>query len=125
MSTVFIVGAGASFGDDILVREQTDLATPTKPPLICGFFRRQLFDSIQYKPKNAEGDYPDAFRWIRSQVPETGDKPVGEPPWDQVNLEEIFTGVELSREFESPESDEGAKLRIIRNQLIAYIAQIL
>ena len=125
MSAVYIVGAGASHGDTIKIRETKDFATPTKPPLICGFFRKEMFESVGYKPEQAEADYPGAFEWIRAEVPPTDDKPVGEPPWDQVNLEEVFTALELRREFESPESDAGAHLRVVRNQLVRYITRIL
>jgi len=93
MSTVFILGAGASYGDDILARDPKYPATPTRPPLIYGFFCKELFESIHYKPEQAEEDYPDAFHWIRSELPETDDKPVGEPPWDQSAL---GNGVESS-----------------------------
>lgn len=125
MSTVYIVGAGGSHGDTIKIRDAKDPATPTNPPMISGFFRKKMFESIDYKPEQAEADYPDAFEWIRAEIPTTNGKPVGEPPWDQINLEEIFTAVELRREFESPESDAGAHLRIVRNQLVRYIARIL
>lgn len=125
MSTVFVTGAGASYGDSISIRDSKHPGSPMKPPLICGFFRKDLLDSIHYKPEEVEADYPEAFQWIRLEVPDTSGKPVGEPPWDQINLEEIFTAVELRREFESPESDAGARLRIIRNQLVRYIARIL
>jgi hypothetical protein len=125
MSTVYIVGAGGSYGDTIEVRDTKHPATPARPPMICGFFRREMFEAIGYEPAQAEKDYPDAFEWIRVENPKTDDKPVGEPPWDEVNLEEIFTAVELRREFESPESDAGARLRIIRNQLVRYITRIL
>src|SRR5215467_4703248 len=125
MSTVFITGAGASFGDNIQVADKLHPATPTSPPLINGFFRKDLFEAVKYPPWVAEKDYPDAFKWIRVQVPAVGEIPIGEPPWDQINLEEVFTSVELYREFESPESDAGSMLRIIRNQLVRYISRIL
>ena len=125
MSTVYIVGAGGSHGDTIKVRDAKDSATPTRPPLICGFFRREMLESIGYGPERAEEDYPDAFEWIRVEAPTTDGKPVGEPPWDQINLEEIFTAVELRREFEAPESSAGAHLRIVRNQLVGYISRVL
>jgi len=125
MNTVYIVGAGASYGDNIEVKDAQHPATPTKPPMIRGFFRRSLLDAIRYEPNQIEKDYPDAFEWIRAQIPRTNGKPVGEPPWDQINLEEVFTAVELRREFESPESDAGARLRIVRNQLVGYITRIL
>src|SRR5215471_12692978 len=123
MSTVYIVGAGASYGDTIRVRNAKHPATPTKPPMICGFFRPEMFESLRYDPGDAEREYPNAFEWIRVEIPTLNDKPVGEPPWDQVNLEDIFTAVELRREFESPESDAGARLRIVRNQLVRYITR--
>jgi hypothetical protein len=40
-------------------------------------------------------------------------------------MEEVFTAVELRREFASPESTEGAGLLIVRNQLVSYIGLIL
>src|SRR5256885_14975481 len=112
MSTVYVVGAGASYGDAIKIKDEKHLAitTPTAPPMIRGFFRKELLASIRYSPQQVVLDFPDAFRWIRAEVPRTKDIPVGESPWDQINIEEIFTAVELRHEFESPESDEGANL---------------
>jgi hypothetical protein len=125
MSTVYVIGAGAAYGDTIRVKDVKHPARPTSPPLIRGFFCRELFESVQYSPEQAENDYQEAFEWIRTEVPQAANRPVGETPWDEINLEEICTAVELRREFESPESDAGARLRLIRNQLIRYITRIL
>jgi hypothetical protein len=42
-----------------------------------------------------------------------------------LDLDEIFTSVELEREFSGTESDQWARLTIIRNKLVRYIGRIV
>lgn len=126
MGIVYVLGAGASFGEKLIAPENCPpfvrKGTAT-PPLIRGFFKRSLFEQIDYPGGTAEKDFPQAFDYIRWM--KTLNDPVGDGAWDELNIEEIFTSIELDREFQSPESDAGSRLIIVRNQLIRYIWRII
>jgi hypothetical protein len=126
MSTVFIVGAGASHGDEIICKRKTTGKSRPQPPLINGFFSQELFARTDYTSDEAEREFQHTFDWIRTGFPDIvkGTR-VGDPAWNELNMEEVFTAVELRREFASPESTDGASLLIVRNQLVSYIALIL
>jgi len=126
MSIVYILGAGASYGDDFKVLENAPEGAPvteTAPPLTSGFFARSLYDSLRYPGMQAEEDFPEVFDYIR-WLNVISDQ-VGEGLWSSANLEDIFTAIELRRQFSNPESDNGARLQIIRNKLIRYIWRII
>jgi hypothetical protein len=122
---VFILGAGASHGECLKRlddRKRAARSTVT-PPLIDGFFRRELWEEIGYDAAAVKDDFRDAFDYIRYL--KRLDDPPGEGSWRAVNVEEVFTFVELEREYRGQESDYGAKLTLIRNQLVRYICRIL
>jgi hypothetical protein len=122
---VYILGAGASHGENLHALDDFPAAARSmaRPPLVNGFFLRELWDEIGYDGATVEKDFPDAFGYIRhlKQI----EDPPGEGAWRNVDLEEIFTFIELEREYRGQESDHGAKLTIIRNQLVRYISRIL
>lgn len=126
MSIVYVLGAGASFGEKLIAPETSPSyvknATAT-PPLIRGFFKKSLFDNINYPGDTAEKDFPLAFEYIRWL--KTLEEPVGEGGWDELNIEDVFTSIELDREFQGADSDVGARLIITRNQLIRYIWRVI
>jgi hypothetical protein len=126
MSIVYVLGAGASFGERLLALdhcpESARKATAT-PPLIRGFFKRSLFEQIDYAGETAEKNFHEVFEYIRRM--KMLDEGVGEGAWNDLNIEEIFTSIELDREFQGPESDTGAFLITARNQLIRYIWRII
>jgi len=37
----------------------------------------------------------------------------------------VFTALEVEREFHNPESDEGARLLLLRNALVRFIRRVL
>jgi hypothetical protein len=127
MSVVFILGAGASYGELLAKLDGYPDApggpTPTPPPLANGFFRQSLFDSIHYDGPTAEKDFPEAFDYVRKS--RLLSDPVGTGDWDKVDLEQIFTSIELERSFSNPESDRAAKATLVRNQLVRYVQRIL
>lgn len=126
MSIVYVLGAGASFGEKLVIPENCpDFAkkATASPPLLDGFFKRSLFGQIHYPGGDAERDFPRAFEYIRRM--KLLDAPVGQGAWEELNIEEVFTSIELDREFQSPDSDEGASLTISRNQLIRYIWRVI
>lgn len=118
-----MIGAGASYGEHLVkVREEAP-GQNANPPLVNGFFDSELWNRVEYL--TAEQDFREAFQWINTTHLRGAEVPIGQGRWRELNLEEIFTWLELRREFESPESTDGAKLRIIRNQLVGYICRII
>src|SRR5260221_6550085 len=119
MSVVYVLGLGASFGEALQALEMpAGTLTPrlVTPPLANGFFRRDLLDALQYDPAADYGDVIEYMRFI-SQLA----APFGQEGWQDLNLEHVFTSIELEREFSGNESDEGGRLVIIRNKLLRYI----
>ena len=125
MSVVFVIGAGASHGESLTVidRNPPPPAHPTAPPLTNGFFSQQLFDSIHYAGATAQKDFPAAFDYIKNSRLLVD--PVGIGGWRLLDLEQIFTSIELARTFANPESDRAAKATLVRNQLVRYIQRVL
>lgn len=50
---------------------------------------------------------------------------MGEGRWANLNIEDVFTSIELDRESRSPESDAGGKLTVIRNKLVRYLWRVI
>lgn len=125
MSVIFVLGAGASHGESLTVidRNPPPPAYAAAPPLTNGFFGQELFESIHYPGATAEADFPAAFDHIRKSRLLT--EAVGTSGWKELDLEQIFTSVELERTFSNPESDRAAKATLVRNQLVRYIQRIL
>ncbi len=126
MNVVFIFGAGASHGEQLVPLFDDPGQQPSNratPPLATGFFSKGLFDSIRYTANQAEVDFRPTFDHIResfgiSQV-------VGEGRWADLNIEEVFTNVELLREFLGREGDTWAKATVARNDLARYLWRII
>ena len=51
--------------------------------------------------------------------------PFGDWGWEKLDLEEVFTALEVEREFHNPESDDGARLLLVRNGLVRHVRRIL
>lgn len=119
VSTVYILGAGASHGDSLI--NHNPEAQPHPTPLTNGFFCSDLLSSIGYK--QAEEELTDFIAYVgRTKL--ISDK-FGEGQWVTLNLEEVFTAIEVEREFHSPESDAGARLLLLRNALVRFITRVL
>lgn len=119
MSTVYIIGAGASHGDSLIIADQ-EVQAP-RPPLASGFFDNALLNALGYAL--AEQDLHEVIAYVRKTRLWT-DK-FGEGAWTGLNLEELFTSIEVERDFHSQESDDGARLLLLRNALIRYIRRVL
>ena len=123
--TVYIIGAGASHGESL--GRLSDLPAglpelhPHPPPLTKGFFDKRLLDALSYG--EAEQDFVDVIAYIRGAT--LVNDAFGEGAWASLDLEEVLTSLEIEREFHNPESDEGARLLLIRNKLTRYIRRIL
>jgi hypothetical protein len=115
VSTVYVVGAGASRGETLLKRYPE--AHPHAPPLAKGFFDRTLMDAIGYD-RTGVGLEP-LIRYVRKT--RLLDDPFGEGQWKSLDLEEVFTAIEVEREFHSPDSEEVARLLLVRNGLLRHI----
>jgi hypothetical protein len=122
---VFILGAGSSHGEHLAVLDSKPRVARSlvKPPLIDGFFRKELWEEISFNGTQIQKDFRIAFDYIGylKQITDA----VGEGAWAKIDLEEIFTFIELEREYRGQESDYGADLTKIRHQLVRYISRIL
>lgn len=123
---VFILGAGASHGDTLkdLVGIQRRSKSIVRPPLIDGFFRKRLWEEIGYAGNSAAAEFRNAFSYI-TQLKQLGESSLGEGNWQNLNLEEVFTALEIEREFQGPESAMGGFLTAARNELVGYIGKML
>jgi hypothetical protein len=126
MAIVYILGAGASYGEQLSLRQgaaQGLAARLTPPPLVNGFFNAALYERLGYTAESASRDFREAFDYIRS-LKHTNDA-VGTGAWGTFDLEEIFTSIELERDFCDDQSDEYSALTLARNKLLRYIGRIL
>lgn len=119
MSTVYVIGAGASFGESLEKRYPE--ATPHQPPLTRGFFRTTLLHAIDY------GDVEESLKDLIAYVRKTRlwDEPFGTSRWESLDLEELLTEIEISREFQNAESDLGVRMTLLRNSLVRHIRRVL
>ena len=120
---VFILGAGASAGDDLKPIDGSKKGNSASPPLIKGFFNKRFYEAAEYTAAAANADYELAFDFITRTL--LISEPVGTGRWEKLDLEQVFTSIELDREFDGPESDAGAQSILTRNVLIRYIGRML
>ena len=126
MIVVFVFGTGASHGEQLVPLFDDPMRQPTNraaPPLATGFFSKALYDSIGYAANQAEGDFRPMFDHIRESfaIPDA----VGEGRWADLNIEEVFTNLELLREFLGRDGDAWAKATVARNDLARYLWRII
>jgi hypothetical protein len=125
MPTVFVFGAGASNGENL---QSTDVRLmprpgPASPPLSTGFFTEALYKSIGYDVEHVQKDYADVFGYIRARF--AIDDELGKGRWMDLNIEDVFSSIEVHREFVTPEGDAHARLTLTRNCLTRYIQRII
>ncbi len=120
----FISGAGASHGEDLLqLAGSTADINSAKPPLLNGFFSKELYDSIGYSREEAEKEYGQIFEFLRrNRFPAD---PLDEKGWSSLNIEDILTWIEIHRGFYSPEFDDAASLLQVKNAVVRYAGRIL
>jgi len=125
MSTVYVIGAGASYGESLKPIPDIPAGHPElhsrTPPVTNGFFNKDLLDALAYG--EAERDYAVVVEHIRRT--KLLAEPFGTGAWKVLDLEELFSSLEIEREFQNPESDEGAHLLLTRNKLVRYIRRII
>jgi len=126
MIVVFVFGAGASHGEQLVPLFDDPMCQPSNsaaPPLATGFFSKALYDSVGYTASEAERNFGPMFKHIRESfaIPDA----VGEGRWADLNIEEVFTNVEVLREFLGCDGDAWAKATVARNDLAHYISRII
>jgi NAD-dependent SIR2 family protein deacetylase len=88
-----------------------------------GFFSEALYTSMGYSTSLVENDYADVIGYIRTHF--AIDDILGRGRWADLNIEDVFSSIELHREFVSSESDDHAHLTVTRNLLTRYIQGVI
>lgn len=83
-----------------------------------------MWNEIGYGGETAAKDFKKAFEYV-SWLKQLHGEPLGEGRWSTVDLEEVFTAVEIEREFLGQESSSEELYTAARNQLVRYISRIL
>jgi hypothetical protein len=89
--------------------------------LTNGFFAGGLLHAIAYE--QAEQNFPEAMQYVRRT--RLVEDRFGEGKWQTINLEEVFTALEVEPEFQNTESDLAAHLLLARNELIRYPRRVI
>jgi hypothetical protein len=135
MSSVYVIGAGASYGE--ILKRLPDVPSgppgshplanlnPHAPPMTRGFFDSRLLDVLM-EPGDKRG-LEQEFKQVITHIRDAKliDGAFGQGAWKELDLEEIFTSIEVEREFQNPETDRGAELLLVRNGLIRYVRRVI
>jgi hypothetical protein len=104
--TVFILGAGASYGD-ILVEFCDDKETTYHIPLTNQFFQSEFLGG---EIEAIKRDYSDLLEYIKTDW--NNNWPLGSERWEYLNLEDVFTSLAIENEFAPSDTDEKAKTQL-------------
>lgn len=130
MSIVYVLGAGASHGDDLRNNPIGMRREPTAAvPVANGFFRSDFLKRLGYDIRMLRKDFPEALDYIArtEAIFEDGIafdeqwKNMDSDRWTDIDLERAFTSIELDREFWGAQSDYGGHLTLVRNKLMRVI----
>lgn len=141
MSIVYVLGAGASFGETLRPLGREALAglprlpgvpdvgsqrEAVTPPLAAGFFSADLLRRLGSDLSTLARDFPEAVDYVaeRLSIPHPKNGDVGDR-WDFIDLESIFTSIEMDVEFWGVDSDYGCRCILSRNSLQRLILRIL
>lgn len=127
MKAVWILGAGASFGDRLSLVEHIDepvLAANAKPPLTTGFFQKEFFDSLGYEVSDIGADFKNVFDFVRWLM-RIDEEPIGEGRWKNLNIEDLFTSIELGIEFFSDKWGTKAHYLLLRSEFLRFIQRVV
>jgi hypothetical protein len=125
MSIVYVIGAGASYGEKFSARDSRKPYSSTPPPITTGFFSKDLLNQLNQDIQAIEKEFKQLLNWTRLTCMKTGEQQFGEGEWETLNIEDVFTNLDIAREFESPEGRRGAQLLLVRNELLDYIRRII
>jgi hypothetical protein len=119
--TVFVLGAGASYGDTLeffsgYTGDAADV--PPSPPLTEGFFNAEHIRGDLYE---IEQQYSGLVAHIREHWGFRG--PFGRGQWASLSIEDVFTSLALQNDFLPSESDDRALSQVLLNSLAQYIRQ--
>jgi hypothetical protein len=117
--TVFVLGAGASYGDTLQFHSGytgETTAPPPNPPLSNQFFDAE---HLHGEPEHVEKEYARLVAHIRNHW--GIDRPFGDPPWTALSIEEVFTSLALLNDFSPAGTSEKAISQLLLNDLTRYI----
>jgi hypothetical protein len=119
-----VIGAGASYGDHLERLEHGPIRprAPVNPPLADGFFRQEFLSRLGYEFPALWNLFPEGLNYISENLVLRKDTP---DDWESIDLEKIFTSLELDREFWGVESNYGAHCTLAQNQLLTLITKLL
>jgi NAD-dependent SIR2 family protein deacetylase len=124
MSIVYVLGAGASFGESLQgsLNPHKRHTALVNPPLGNGFFGRDFLQPLSFDLERLKREFPEAIDYISRTLAipiEAAER------WESIDLETVFTSLELDREFWGEESDYGCRCILARNQLVRSILKLL
>ncbi|MDX6577836.1 MAG: hypothetical protein QOE96_3789 [Blastocatellia bacterium] len=117
--TVFILGAGASYGDT-LVDFDDDKETDCRIPLTNQFFRPEFLGG---EIEDIKREYSDLIEYIKTDW--NNNWPLGSGRWEHLNLEDVFTSLAIENEFAPSDTDEKAKTQLRLNNFKKYIRKLI
>lgn len=126
--SVFVLGAGASFGDTLITfeepnekaKEEEEVPEPPNPPLICNFFDSEFLNS---DPDTVEKINWNLVQYIKQRWGITD--PFATGMWKNLSLEDVFTHVAIDNEFLPEGSSQKARAQLLLNELKNYIRRII
>ncbi len=115
--TVFVLGAGASYGDTLVPKYDVE-ESPSRIPLINQFFDSEcMFDEADI----VERDYSKLLEYIRKGWGIRDD--FGSGKWRVLNLEDVFTHLAIDVEFASADTDQKSDAQLKLSALKTYIGR--
>src|SRR5262245_40007473 len=117
--TVYVLGAGASHGEDLSV----------SPPLLTEFFDGKFIAQVDKAGASSYHTTPVSNIFVELigylAVRYHLDEDFGEKRWRELNLEQVFTDLAIEREFFGHDSRQGTESQKLMMQLKQYIRHIL
>jgi hypothetical protein len=117
--TVFVLGAGASYGDTLQFYPDypdTTTAPPPNPPLTNQFFDAK---HLYGEPEEVAKDYSRLVTHIRNHWGIEG--PFGSSSWTSLSIEDVFTSLALLNDFSPAGTNEKVLSQLLLNDLNRYI----
>jgi hypothetical protein len=127
--TVFVLGAGASYGDslkekkdpgDLSQNGRDEVVSIANPPLIHNFFDSRF---LYAEPETVERTNWRTIGYIRNRwgIQDA----FGDTQWRSISLEAVFSGLAIENEFSPSGTDQNAQTQLALNDLKNYIRKII